>query len=173
MTTLHAFTFNAFGEQTYLLNHGDGAATVFDPGMSTPLEQEEFAKFCEELGVKPVQCLLTHAHLDHIMGAAWVFNRWGLKPRLHPLDTATYEQAPRAAAVYGVPMENPPALGPPLASGERIRCGSSELEVRLTPATRRVMLFSWSISRVGSWGEMFCSSGVWGGPICLVAIPRI
>ena len=55
MTTLHAFTFNAFGEQTYLLNHGDGAATVFDPGMSTPLEQEEFAKFCEELGVKPAQ----------------------------------------------------------------------------------------------------------------------
>jgi glyoxylase-like metal-dependent hydrolase (beta-lactamase superfamily II) len=133
MTTLHAFTFNAFGEQTYLLDHGDGAATVFDPGMSTKLEQQEFAKFCEELGVEPVQCLLTHAHLDHIMGAAWVFARWGLKPRLHPLDTATYEQAPRAAALYGVLMEDPPALGSSLAVGERIRCGSSELEVRLAP----------------------------------------
>ena len=45
MTKLHSFTFNAFGEQTYLLDHGDGEATVFDPGMANKLEQEEFAKF--------------------------------------------------------------------------------------------------------------------------------
>lgn len=133
MTILHAFTFNAFGERTYLLDHGDGGATVFDPGMSTKNEQEEFAKFCDDAGIVPTQCLLTHAHLDHVMGAAWIFERWGLKPRLHPQDNLTYEQAPRAAAVYGVQMSDPPALGDFLSEGERIRCGSSELEVLFTP----------------------------------------
>ena len=133
MTKLHAFTFNAFGEKTYLLDHGNGDATVFDPGMSTKMEQEEFAKFCEEIGVVPTQCLLTHAHLDHVMGTGWVFERWGLKPRVHLLDRPTYEQAPRAASVYGVPMDHPPALGPFLVAEERIRCGPSELEVLFTP----------------------------------------
>ncbi len=133
MTKLHAFTFNVFGERTYLLDHGDGEATVFDPGMSTKLEQEEFAKFCEKACLRPVQCLLTHAHLDHVMGAAWVFERWGIKPRLHPLDLLTYEQAPRAAAVYGVPMADLPECGEALASQERIRCGDLELEVLFTP----------------------------------------
>ncbi len=133
MTKLHSFTFNPFGEQTYLLDHGDGEATVFDPGMANKLEQEEFANFCDDASLRVVQCLLTHAHLDHVMGAAWIFERWGLKPRLHPKDEVTYDQSPRAAALYGVPMDDLPPLGSSLAPQERIRCGSGELEVQFTP----------------------------------------
>ena len=74
MSQLHTFTFNAFGEQTYLLDHGNGDATVFDPGMSNAGEQNQFRKQCELLGVEVVQCVLTHAHLDHVLGLAWVFS---------------------------------------------------------------------------------------------------
>lgn len=133
MTELHTFTFNAFAEQTYLLDHGNGEATVIDPGMSQLHEQREFANFCEQRGIRPVQVLLTHAHLDHVLGAAWVHSTWGLNPRLHPLDRPTYEQAPRAAQLYGVPMDPLPELGQPLRSLERIPCGEGELEVLLTP----------------------------------------
>ena len=42
---LHTFTFNAFSEQTYLLDHGNGEATVFDPGMSNVAEREYFDSF--------------------------------------------------------------------------------------------------------------------------------
>ena len=44
---LHTFTYNAFSEQTYLLDHGNGEATVIDPGMSQLAEQQDFTNFCE------------------------------------------------------------------------------------------------------------------------------
>ncbi len=81
---LHTLTCNPFGEQTYVLEHGDGSATVFDPGMSNRTEQATFLALVEKLGVVITQCLLTHAHLDHVMGCGWVQERWGLAPRIHP-----------------------------------------------------------------------------------------
>ena len=42
MNDLHTFTFNVFSENTYLLDHGNGEATVFDPGMSSFDEREDF-----------------------------------------------------------------------------------------------------------------------------------
>ncbi len=130
---LHTFTYNAFSEQTYLVDHGNGEATVIDPGMSHAAEQEDFAKFCDSRGLKPVQWLLTHAHLDHVLGAAWIHDRWGLSPCLHPLDRPTYDQAPRAASVYGVPMDPLPELGQPLDEQHSIQCGEESLEWRFTP----------------------------------------
>ena len=133
MIELHTFTFNAFSEQTYLIDHGDGEATVIDPGMSRPEEREAFAIFCDQRGLKPVQLLLTHAHLDHVLGAGWLHAKWGLCPRLHPLDGPTYEQAPRAAQVYGVPMDALPPLGEALEHGGVVHCGEAELNIRLAP----------------------------------------
>lgn len=130
---LHTFTYNAFSEQTYLLDHGNGDATVIDPGMNDTREQENFANFCKERGLRVVQMLLTHAHLDHVLGAAWVHKQWGVKPRMHRLDGPTYEQAPRAAAVYGVPMDSLPELGPELIADQLISCGPHALEVKFTP----------------------------------------
>lgn len=149
MIELHTFTFNAFSEQTYVLDHGNGEATVVDPGMSNEGERNAFANFCDQRGLLPVQVVLTHAHLDHVLGTGWVFDRWGLKPRLHALDAATYEQAPRAAAVYGVPMDPLPPLGPGLVEGEPLMCGNEVLEIRFTPghAPGHVIL----IYALGQW----------------------
>ncbi|HBP45460.1 MAG TPA: MBL fold hydrolase [Flavobacteriales bacterium] len=133
MIELHAFTFNPFSEQTYIVDHGNGEATVIDPGMSNGAERDIFANFCVKRSLKPVQLVLTHAHLDHVQGAGWVHAKWGLKPRLHPLDFETYKQAPRSAAVYGVPMDPLPPLGAILKTDESIQCGAAELEVRFAP----------------------------------------
>lgn len=133
MIELHTFTFNAFGEQSYLLDHGNGDATVVDPGMSNPVEREEFAFFCESKGLRIMQMLLTHAHLDHVLGAAWITEKWGVHPLVHPLDRSTYEAAPRSAMVYGVPMDPLPVADFSLEHGQAIDCGNQQLEVRLTP----------------------------------------
>ena len=44
---LHTFTFNVFSEQTYVLDHGNGEASVFDPGMSSTDERNAFMEFLE------------------------------------------------------------------------------------------------------------------------------
>jgi hydroxyacylglutathione hydrolase len=96
-------------------------------------EQATFLALVEKLGVVITQCLLTHAHLDHVMGCGWVQERWGLAPRIHPLDEETYQRAPLAAQLYAVPMDSLPPPIPDLAHGMRVPCGPIELEVRWVP----------------------------------------
>ena len=134
MNDLHTFTFNVFSENTYLLDHGNGEATVFDPGMSSSDEREEFDSFLQSRSLKLVECLLTHAHLDHVLGANWIAEKYGLLPRLHELDIPTWDMAEKSAHVYGIPMDPLPSKGVPLeGQGSIISCGNYDLEIRLAP----------------------------------------
>lgn len=134
MNELHTFTFNAFSEQTYLLDHGDGTATVFDPGMSNAEERQQFERFCSSRNLTVVNCLLTHAHLDHVMGLAWIAEKYGALPRLHPTDEVTWTQAPISAKLYGVPMDPLPSRGADLGEqGSTVKCGKFDLELRCAP----------------------------------------
>ena len=103
-------TCNVFGEQTYVVDHGNGALTVVDPGMSTRQERETFQSLCQELQAEPVQVLLTHGHLDHVMGCQWMKDTYGLHPRMHPRDEETYRRGPIAAQMYGVSMDPLPEV---------------------------------------------------------------
>ncbi|MEE2918931.1 MAG: MBL fold metallo-hydrolase [Bacteroidota bacterium] len=130
---VHSLTCNVFGEQTYLVDHGNGEATVVDPGMSSAAERDAFQALCADLGVKPVQVLLTHGHLDHVMGCQWMKDSYGLLPRMHPLDEETYRRGPIAAQMYGVSMDPLPDPLLDLVPGEVIECGSMRLEIRFVP----------------------------------------
>ena len=130
---VHTLTCNAFGEQTYVVERGDGGLTVVDPGMASSEERATFQHLCDRLNAKPVQLLLTHAHLDHVMGCSWMKDTYGLTPRLHPADRETYEQAPRVAEVYGVRMDAVPEATFDLRHGDTLTCGQLELEVRFVP----------------------------------------
>ena len=131
---MFSLAFNAFSENTVVLHDGSGGAIVVDPGMSAPHEWAAFERELEQRGWTPRALLLTHAHLDHVLGCAGMKNRYGLLPRLHPEDRITYEMAPRAGEMYGVPMDVLPELHPdPLEDGEVLEFGSLTLTVRWTP----------------------------------------
>ena len=130
---VHTLTCNVFGEQTYVVEHGNGELTVVDPGMSNTQEREQFLALCEALNARPVQVLLTHGHLDHVMGCAWMKDKFGLVPRLHALDHETYLRGPIAAQMYGVSMDPLPEASLDLEEGEVLDCGQAQLEVRFVP----------------------------------------
>ena len=126
-------TCNVFGEQTYVVDHGNGSLTVVDPGMASPQEREAFQRICDSLGAQPAQMLLTHGHLDHVMGCQWMKDTYGLLPRMHPLDEETYRRGPIAAQMNGVSMDPLPDVVMDLVPGEVIDCGQAQLEVRFVP----------------------------------------
>ena len=169
---VHTLTCNAFGEQTYVVEHGDGGLTVVDPGMASGEERKAFQDLCDRLDAKPVQVLLTHAHLDHVMGCAWMKDTYGLVPRLHPADRETYEQAPRVAEVYGVRMDPVPEATLDLAHGDTVACGQVELEVRFVPGHAPGHVAFVCHREGGRWAGMCCFVAAWGGPTCQVATPR-
>ena len=101
--------------------------TVVDPGMSSPPEREAFQALCEgRLTSNPVQVLLTHGHLDHVMGCQWMKDTYGLLPRMHPLDDReTYRtRAPLPLRCTGCPMDPLPDAVLELNCARRRRGGA-------------------------------------------------
>ena len=128
MLQIAKFTFNPFQENTYIVYDGSEAIIV-DPGCWQHEEHQSLEEYLQKNALKPVRLVLTHAHIDHIMGNAWVFDRFGLKPELHQADEFILSNGPQVARLYGLPYEASPDAGAFLREGDRIRIGEDELEV--------------------------------------------
>ncbi len=143
MIQITSFTFNPFQENTYVL-HSDGKAILIDPGCSDRDEEQELEAFLNDNALVPIRLVLTHAHIDHILGNAWVHRQYGLKPELHAADVPILENGPRVAAMYGIPYEPSPEHGRLITKGEKIKLGEDELEVLFVPghSPGHIALFS-------------------------------
>jgi glyoxylase-like metal-dependent hydrolase (beta-lactamase superfamily II) len=126
------FTFNPFQENTYVLFH-EGEGMVIDPGCSNPNEERELAEWLDENGILPVRLLLTHAHIDHVMGCAWLKERYGLLPEVHRNDLPILEAAEMQGAMFGVRCDPVPAPKAFLGEGDVIPLGDEHLDVLFVP----------------------------------------
>jgi glyoxylase-like metal-dependent hydrolase (beta-lactamase superfamily II) len=126
------FTFNPFQENTYVLFH-EGEGMVIDPGCSNPNEERELAEWLDENGILPVRLLLTHAHIDHVMGCAWLKERYGLLPEVHRNDLPILEAAEMQGAMFGVRCDPVPAPKAFLGEGDVIPLGEEHLDVLFVP----------------------------------------
>jgi glyoxylase-like metal-dependent hydrolase (beta-lactamase superfamily II) len=159
------FTFNPFAENTYVIWDSETKiAAIVDPGMSNATEESELDRFISAQGLDVRMLLLTHAHIDHVLGCAYVQKRFGLLPVGHLRVPETLAMSERAAAMYGISYTPSPEPVEFLAHGDTVALGGVELEVREVPghapchvvfidhATRQVIggdvLFKGSVGRV-------------------------
>lgn len=132
---IHAFTFNPFQENTYLLiDEATRTCAIVDPGCHNAAEEAELRTYLEHHALRPTTLLLTHAHIDHVLGLDFVVRTWHLTVRHHPADEATLRAVPTYAPAYGFPRFHlPDAPGALFEPGERVQIGHTALEVRFTP----------------------------------------
>ena len=126
------FTFNPFQENTYVVHDGTDAV-VIDPGCWNREEQQELEDFLKDNALVPSRLVLTHAHIDHIMGCTWIHDRYGLLPELHKLDLPILKAGERTASMYGIPYDPAPMPERFIAEGEKITVGKGELQVLFVP----------------------------------------
>lgn len=126
------FTFNPFQENTYVL-HAAGEGILVDPGCSNENEQRELESWLENNGILPGRLLLTHAHIDHILGCTWVKERYGLQPELHRKDLPVLKAAEYQGAMFGVRCDPPPPPARFIEEGEVITLGDEHLDVLFVP----------------------------------------
>lgn len=133
MTTIHSFTFNPFAENTYLLTNQQKECIIIDPGVSSPSEQKMFKAFLSDNGFKPNRLILTHCHIDHILGNGFVFEEYGLAPWLHRGEQSYLDNLQTMANMYGIRADPSPEPAGYLEEGDFIEFGGSTLKVLLTP----------------------------------------
>jgi glyoxylase-like metal-dependent hydrolase (beta-lactamase superfamily II) len=128
------FQFNAFQENTYVVSNDEGEALIFDPGCYSKEEENELSDFIAENELSVLAVLYTHAHIDHVLGAAFVQKRYNTPAYLHHLDHVTWNSVASYAHVYGFEGYQLEVVPTQLLKDEQVlELGSFKIHVRHTP----------------------------------------
>lgn len=149
----------------YLLaDEASGEAAVVDPAWDGPgILSAAIAR-----GWRITQLWFTHAHFDHIGGAAALVQ--GIQPTpsqaLHPADLPLW-RVQGGAYLFGFRFDSGPEPEVQISHGQRLKLGSLEFEVRHAPGhTPGHVLFY-----CADEGIMFCGDVIFAGGIGRTDLP--
>lgn len=133
MTEIKSFVFSPFSENTYVLFDETKEAIVIDPGCYTQAEKEELRDYIKtnELNLKAI--LLTHAHLDHVFGAAYIRRTFGVDVYMHPLDKPILADFETRCKTWGIPGAEPVEAQHFFEEGDTFTFGNTTLEIIHVP----------------------------------------
>jgi glyoxylase-like metal-dependent hydrolase (beta-lactamase superfamily II) len=130
--TVKSFVVSPFAENCYVC-HDAGEAVLIDPGTATEAERSAVLDYITRNGLTVRHLLLTHAHIDHILGCAFFAREFGMKWKLHEADLPLLESAELQARMFGVELERPPTPDASLGEGQTIRFGTATWQILHTP----------------------------------------
>ena len=131
---IQSFEFSPFQENTYVISdEATREAVIIDPGCYEQAEKEALGKFIDDHKLIVKYLLLTHAHLDHVFGVAYVKRKFGVKAYLHQQDVVIYNDVPTRCLVYGLRGYEHSEIDAFLSEGDRFRFGNTALDVIFVP----------------------------------------
>lgn len=133
MLTIHKLTFNPFLENTYVLADETNVCAIVDPGCSNEKERNVLIKTIEDHNLKPVLLLNTHCHIDHIPGNKFIFDKYGLRPQIHPLELPILHRAPEFGEFFGFHCDISPEPEVYLNEGDIVTLGKTTFKVIFVP----------------------------------------
>ena len=101
MLHIHIFRFNPFSENTYVLFNDQKNGVIIDPGNWNEKENEILENFIKEKEISIKNILLTHAHIDHVLGLQWAFDTYKVAVKMHEEEKDVLERNPMSARNYG------------------------------------------------------------------------
>ncbi len=131
-TYVTPFTFSDFATNCYVC-HSDGEAVIVDASCSTDKETSEIVNYVNANNLSVRHLLLTHAHIDHILGCNTLAKQFGLAWQAHRDTSIWLTGAPAQALLYGIRMMQPPKVGNWLNEGDIVQFGSAQWRILHTP----------------------------------------
>lgn len=110
---------------------------IIDPGCYWPEERHALKDFIDKSNINIERILLTHGHIDHVLGAAWAQKQFAVPTSIHHEDLETLTSVKVYASNYGVHNYEPVEIDSYLLEGQKITLGASELKVLFTPGHSR------------------------------------
>lgn len=130
---IEKFVLNPFQENTLIVHDGENCV-IFDPGCYEKNEQEALVNYIESNNLKPLVVLLTHAHIDHVLGVDFITGHYNIPYYLHEKDLSTLDAVGSYAHVYGFPgYRAPKSPDHILKGGEDLNFGELNFKVYFTP----------------------------------------
>ena len=101
MLQIKSFTFNPFSQNTYIVYNEQKNAFIIDPGNFTEEETHTLEQFISDNELIAQNILLTHAHIDHVLGLQKAFDQYQVPILMHPLEQEMLDRNPMDANRFG------------------------------------------------------------------------
>lgn len=135
MIDVQVFTVNMIRENCYIISDDTKEAVIVDCGALYGEEKAKIKEYVSDKGLKLNSLICTHAHFDHVVGDEFIFETYGLKPRLHVADMWLFDHVEEQAKEFigeKITVKMPQA-GEYLGYGDVIRFGNHAFSVLATP----------------------------------------
>ena len=133
MLQIQKFTFNPFSENTYVVYNENKNAVVVDPGNIQDFETNALEKFISENNLTVKNILLTHAHIDHVLGLQWVFDKFQVPVLLHEIEKEILDRNPFTAKQFGFFMKPFEGEIQNIKENEILKLDEDELKIEHVP----------------------------------------
>ncbi len=133
MIKIKKFAYNPFQVNTYILWDETQNCIIIDAGMQGKGEEEEIVGFITDNMLKPVMLLLTHAHIDHIIGNSFIADTYNLRLSAHKDCVPFLTNAISYAATFGLTMDKVKEIDDFINEETVVKFGNSKLTVLHTP----------------------------------------
>lgn len=133
MLHVKSFAFNPFSENTYVLYNDEKEAFLIDPGNMPEAETETLHHFITSNQLRIKNILLTHAHIDHIIGLQWAYDTFDVPVLIHSDEMEILERASFTAKNYGFFFPAFKGEIQHIEEGEQLKLGSEIIEIYDVP----------------------------------------
>ncbi|NJM26202.1 MAG: MBL fold metallo-hydrolase [Bacteroidia bacterium] len=133
MIYTHAFTFNAFEENTYVLHDDQRDGVIVDPGCADSAEQQELAEFIEAQGIRIQRIVNTHCHVDHVLGNYFAKQQYQAPLLIPRHEMQVLKSAKVIAPVYGYHQYQDAEPDGYLDEGDDLAVGAELMKILFVP----------------------------------------
>ena len=133
MIKVKTLVFNSFQVNTYIIYDESGECVIIDPGCSDERENKVLEDFISANKLTPSRLLNTHGHIDHILGASFVSDKYNLALEIHKGDYHMIEMSPAYAGNFGLSINVPSRIETSLNDNDTFMLGNSEIKMLHVP----------------------------------------
>ena len=106
MFQIQAFVFNFASENTYVLFNENKNAWLIDPGNMNEQETQAISNFITENNLNIQKIVLTHAHIDHVLGLQWAYDTFKVPVTIHQDDKEVLDMFQISGMRFGFTLDH-------------------------------------------------------------------
>ncbi len=133
MLQIKRLILNPFQENTYIIYDQSGDAIIVDPGCYDKSDFDEVKWFIDSNDLKVKSLILTHGHIDHILGIDKLKELYNVTCTAQADDIPLIETSPKHGLMFGLSLDKAPTIDAFIKDGDKIALGRSTIEVIHTP----------------------------------------
>lgn len=126
------FEVGPFAENTYLLT-SEKESLLIDPGFSNDREFKQFRSELANTNTTLTAVVLTHAHIDHVLGLPAVLDAFETDVYLNHSDLYPWNHISEQASMFGMRADNLDFTPSELPDKGKFTVGSFEMDLLFTP----------------------------------------